>query len=142
MPMDTLDSSKPITYEKLGLTQKGHRLVIVAEAKTTEGTLVWIEAIPVFNAQQTVVELEFWMHAQKADQKSKHVSITPGVVEQALLAQTSPCAAAMLDQYGWLEQNFPEISSVIYKSHQSRLIPPQQPQHGAADRWAQPGGPI
>src|SRR5665811_66574 len=80
MPMDTFDSSKPIASEKLGLTQKGHRLVIVAEAETTVGTNVWIEAIPAFNAKQTVVELEFWLYAERAGQKPKHVSVTPGVV--------------------------------------------------------------
>ena len=97
--------------------------MIVAEAETTVGTNVWIEAIPAFNAKQTVVELEFWLYAERAGQKPKHVSVTPGVVEQALAAQTSPCSAAMLDQYGWLDQNFPEISSLIYKSHQSRITP-------------------
>jgi len=121
--MDLQDSATPIAKEKVGITLPGHRPLIVAEAETHSGMRLWIEAVPAFNHSKTVVGVEFWLHVQRSLENSKHVTLTTGVIEQALVSKTSPCAAAMLDQYCWLEQNYPEISNVIYQSHQNRILP-------------------
>lgn len=120
------DANHVFEKDKLGLVPSGGRLVIVAEADTTTDQHFWVEAIPTFNVEKTEVLVDFWLVGELCGRRV-HATLSPGVAEAALRDRQSVMAAAMLDQYGWLSQNFPAVASIIYEAHQRRITPSAQP---------------
>jgi hypothetical protein len=98
---------------KLGRTIKGKRLVIVAESNSLKGANVWIDAVPMFNADQTAIYIEYQLVVERTRDQIRRATISPGVVERALATKADPIHAATFDQFAWLCKNCPEFDEAI-----------------------------
>ena len=96
--------------------------MIVAENNNVPNIRIWVEAIPYFVADQTAIEIEYWLFVERGNERPRHTTIRPGVIEAALKEKHGPCASAAADQYDWLANNYPEISGPIFKAHQQRTL--------------------
>ncbi len=61
--------SAALGVSKLGLAAPGRRLVIVAENNAIPKVNIWVDAVPMFNATQTAVEIEYQLVVGRAECK-------------------------------------------------------------------------
>lgn len=94
--------------------------MIVAENNKNPPYRISVEVINQFNDDKTAIEMEFWLVIQEHDSKRKHATIDAGIVESALKNQKDVIASAIVNQFGWVLQNFPSLGSLVEKSSLAR----------------------
>lgn len=87
--------------------------MIVAECNAIRNVNIWIDAIPVFNATQTAVEIEYQLVVNRVGHKVARTTVDEGVVKRALKTSKDPIVAAAVSEYGWLGKNCPEFDELM-----------------------------
>ena len=89
--------------------------MIVAENNSIAKVKLWIDAVPMFNANQTAVEIEYQLVVERAGKKPARTTVDEGVVKRALRQQKDVIVEAAVNQIGWLGKNCPEFDELMAK---------------------------